>query len=560
MVFDVFNKQLGNLKRVKQIVAVLTKQGFGYLIEGLDLKRYIPFKERLRLGKSKKQKKSASVRLRLVFEELGPTFVKFGQLLSTRPDIIPEELIVELIKLQDKVPSFSYEQVKKQIEKELGKPINQVFPYFNKKPIASASLGQVHEAKLKNKKSVAVKVQRVNIEKTIDEDLDILTFFAELLDKHISSFKIYNPKGLVEEFKRTIKKELNYEIEANNISRFYQNFKDSKTIVVPKVYQNYSTKKVLTMSFIEGTKIDELWRIKEKWLNKKTIAKNGVDAFFKQILINGFFHADPHPGNIFVLKNNVVAFLDFGMMGHVDKELMQKLTNLFTAAVDKNVEKIVEVFISLSLVDEEIDIESFKSDVSDIIDEYYGISLKQIEIGKIINRIVSVGGKYHIVLPRNFVLLVKALVTIEGIGIKLDPDFNIVEASKPFVKKIARKKMNPTYLFNNFVEGLSKAKDSIIILPQKINTILTKLQSGKLKTKIEQEEFKELESKIDDSSSKVSISLITAAIIIGSTIILQIDKGPSLFGISVFALIGFLIAAFLGAWLVFSMIISKLFG
>jgi len=560
MVFDVFNKQLGNLKRVKHIVAVLTKQGFGYLIEELNLKRYIPFKERLRLGKSEKQKKSASVRLRLVFEELGPTFVKFGQLLSTRPDIIPEELIVELVKLQDKVPSFSYEQVEKQIEKELGKPINQVFPHFNKVPIASASLGQVHEAKLKNGKRVAVKVQRVNIEKTIDEDLDILTFFADLSDKYISSFKIYNPKGLVEEFKRTIKKELNYEIEANNISRFYQNFKGSETIVVPKVYQNYSTKKILTMSFIEGTKIGELWRIKEKWLNKKTIAKNGVDAFFKQILINGFFHADPHPGNIFVLKNNVVAFLDFGMMGHVDKELMQKLTNLFTAAVDKNVEKIVEAFINLSLVDEEIDMESFKSDVSDIIDEYYGISLKQIEIGKIINRVVSVGGKYHIILPRNFVLLVKALVTIEGIGMKLDPDFNIVEASKPFVKKIARKKMNPTYLFNNFVESLSKAKDSMIILPQKINTILTKLQSGKLKTKIEQEEFEELESKIDDSSSKVSISLITAAIIISSTIILQIDKGPSFFGISVFALIGFLIAAFLGAWLIFSMIISKIFG
>ncbi len=560
MVFNIFNKQIGNLKRVKQIIAVLTKQGFGYLIEELNLKRYIPFKERLRLGKSKSPKKSAPVRLRLALEELGPTFVKFGQLLSTRQDIIPEEFIIELSKLQDKVPSFSYEQVKKQIERELGKPINNIFPYFNKEPMASASIGQVHEAKLKNGKKVAVKVQRVNIEKTIDEDLDILTYSAELLDKYISSFRIYNPKGLVEEFKRTLKKELNYEIEANHISRFYQNFKNSETIVIPKVYQKYSTKKVLTMSFIEGTKISELGRIKGKWLNKKTIAKNGIEAFFKQILIDGFFHADPHPGNIFVLKNNVVAFLDFGMMGYVDKALMQKLNNLFMAAVDKDIDKVIEAFINLSLVDDEIDMESFKADVSDIMEEYYGVSLKQIEIGKIINRIISIGGKYQIVLPRNFVLLVKALATIEGIGMKLDPDFNIVEASKPFVKKIARKKMNPTYLLNNFVESLSKAKDSMIILPQKINSILSKLQSGKLKTKIEQEEFEELESSINDSSSKVSISLITAAIIISSTIILQIDKGPSLFGISVFALIGFLIAAFLGAWLIFSIVISKLFG
>ena len=223
-------------------------------------------------------------------------------------------------------------------------------------------------------------------------------------------------------------------------------------------------------------------------------------------------------------------------------------------------DRVVEAFIDLSLVDGEIDMESFKADVSDIIDEYYGISLKQIEIGKIINRVVSVGGKYNIILPRNFVLLVKALATIEGIGVKLDPEFNIVEASKPFVKKIARKKMSPTYIFNSFVENLSKAKDSMVILPQKINTLLSKLQSGKLKTKIEPEEFEELESKIDDSSNKVSISLITAAIIISSTIILQIDKGPSLFGISVFALIGFLIAAFLVAWLLFSIIISKIFG
>ena len=305
MVSDAFDKKLENLKRVKYIVSILTKQGFGYFIERLNLKRYIPFKERIKLGKEKKEKKSAPVRLRLALEELGPTFVKFGQLLSTRPDIIPEDFIKELSKLQDNVPPFSYRQVEEQIKKELGKPINEIFLYFDKKPIASASIGQVHEAKLKNGKKVAVKVQRPDIEKTINEDLDILTFFADIVDKHMPKFKIYNPKGLVEEFKKTIKKELNYRIEANNICRFYQNFKDSKTVVVPKVYQEYSTKKVLTMSFIEGTKISELWRIKEKWLNKKVIAKNGANAFFKQILIDGFFHADPHPGNIFVLKNNV---------------------------------------------------------------------------------------------------------------------------------------------------------------------------------------------------------------------------------------------------------------
>ena len=223
MGLNIFDKQLGNLKRVKCIVAVLTKQGFGYLVENSSLKRYIPFKEKLKLGKPKEQKTSASVRLRLVLEELGPTFVKFGQLLSTRQDIIPEDMIIELSKLQDKVPAFSYKQVRGQVEKELGKSINQVFSSFNKEPIASASIGQVHEARLKNGKRVAVKIQRINIEKTIDEDLDILTFFAEFLDEHVSNLRVYNLKGLVEEFKRTIKKELNYEIEANNISIFYQN-------------------------------------------------------------------------------------------------------------------------------------------------------------------------------------------------------------------------------------------------------------------------------------------------------------------------------------------------
>jgi len=238
---------------------------------------------------------------------------------------------------------------------------------------------------------------------------------------------------------------------------------------------------------------------------------------------------------------------------------MQKLTNLLTALVDKNIDKIAEEFVNLNLMDSEIDLESFKSDVSDIIDEYYGLPLKQIEMGKIINQVVSIGGKYQVILPRNFVLLIRALGIIEGIGVKLDPEFNIVEASKPFVKKITRRKMSPTYIFNSFVDNLSKAKDSMIILPQKINTLLSKLQSGKLKMKIEQEELKELKAKIDNSSNKISISLITAAIIISSAIILQTDKGPSLFGISVFALIGFLIATLLVVWLLFSIVVSKIF-
>jgi len=546
-------QKIHNIQRLHQILQVLITHGFGYIVDRLNIKtRFIKFKPLKKLDASSQP---LPVRVRKVLEELGPTFIKLGQILSTRPDLIPLEFCKEFEKLQDKAPAIEYEKVKAQIENELKQPINKIFSNFSPQPIAAASLSQVHLAELKTGKKVVVKVQRPNIRKVITTDLEILYGLAKLAEKYIKESQIYNPVGMVEEFKKTILKEIDFNIEANNIERFRRNFKDDDTVYVPEVFRDLSTAKILTIERIEGIKITDIERIEKSGLDRKQIAINGANAVLKQIFIHRFFHADPHPGNIFALDNNRIAFVDYGMVGRLDEETKFQLASILTAVVERDVSGVIESLIATGVV-EEADVKRLSLDLEELMDSYYGIPLKELKMGQFLMDAINVVSQNKIKIPPSLFLLSKALITIEGVGEKLDPEFNVAIQIKPFVERLVREK----YSLRRIAKELKKFTKELYVftssLPKDLSLIFNKIKRGNLKVEFEHKGLENFILQMDKVSNRIAFSVVIAALIIGSSIIMQTNKGPLFLGFPVLGIFGFLIAGILGLWLVIAILRS----
>lgn len=552
MVFAKLKRRYKNLNRFREITNTLIKYGFDYFVKQLGLTNLISKGEKiLKLKPSKIAQLPLPVRIHLALEELGPTFVKLGQILSTRPDLIPPDYIKELQKLQDKVPPFAYDLVEQIIKRELGAAIPKIFKSFEQKPFAAASLGQVHQAILENGDKAVVKVQRPDIEKVIETDLDILFHLARLTEKHIPASRLYDPVGIVEEFAKAIRLELDYGNEGRNAERFKKNFEDDKRIYTPKIYWEFSSRRILTMELIEGIKINNLKELDKIGYDRKKIAENGAKAFMKQILIDGFFHADPHPGNMLVMKDEIIGFMDFGMMGRLDEEIKEKCIDLLIAILERNPNKIINEILNLGITSqEEIDTRSLKIDVREMLDQYYDKSLKEIKLGELISQLVEVSIKYHIKMPAEFALLGKSLITIEGIGLELDPDFNLAEIAKPYAKNLILERKSPQRLILKLLNDLAELYNLIILIPGQLSKTLKKMEEGVFKLEFQHRGLENLISALDRSTNRLSYSLILAAIIIGSSLIIQTDKGPHFMGFPVIGVLGFLIAAILGLGLV----------
>ena len=546
-------KTLRQVKRSRQIISVLIKYGLDYFIDQAKISFWLKIKKKSR----KVQELIPPKRLRLALEELGPTFVKFGQILSTRPDFLPPDFIKELEKLQDEVPPFSSFQAKKIIEKELNKPLGELFKKFETKPIAAASLSQVHKAILPNNEVVAVKVQRPGIKETIELDLKILEDLAGFLENRLYNGWVYQPKLIVKELKKAIKREIDFTNEAYNFERFRINFKDIEYIKVPKIYWEMSTSKVLTMEFIKGTKVDEITQEKYKNVfDPKKVAKRGAQAILKQILEDGFFHADPHPANILVQPPATIVMLDVGMVGYLDKETILKIAKLLQAIIDKNLEQIINCLENLGVVIKEINKNSFREDLKELLDRYFGVPLKRLEIKKISEDMLKIMVEHHLSLPSSFVLMLKALSMEESIGKKLDPDFDMISTAKPFVKKILRKRFMPQELLKRSSILFQESLELIEELPRDLIEILHKFKEGRLKFNFEHQGLEKLVIEINRSSNRISFSLIIAALIIGSSLVLQQQVGPFIFGYSAIGIIGYLLASFLGLGLIISILRS----
>lgn len=554
-----FRKTYRNIKRYRQILSVLLKYGFDDIVERLKLRSFLKIGRRFfRKARAveKIERLTTAQRLRMALAELGPTFIKLGQVLSTRPDLIPYDFVKELAKLQDDVPPFASDHAMQIVAKELGKPITELFQSFSEESLAAASIAQVHRAVLPDSRAIVVKIQRPDIRKTIETDIDILYDLAAVVEKYIPEAELYNPRAIVTEFARTIRSELDFIREGRNIDRFRNYFKNDRTIYLPQVYWELTTANVLAMEFIAGTKISDIDFSQRRDLDPKIIARNGAMATLKMIFEHGFFHADPHPGNLFVLPKNILAPIDFGMVGRLDEQTKNYLRNLLSAIVEKNIDKIIKIFMDAEVLDERNDTRSLRLDLNDFIDSYMGIPLYQLEIEKLFGDLVDVLRRHRISLLTDVVLMAKALVTIEALGRSLDPEFNIMTLIEPYATKLMLQSALPMKQLKELKQMALDTEDLMKILPSELKFILRKVKKGRMNMIFEHRGLERLILELDKSSNRLSFSLIIAALIIGSSLIIFLNKGPFILGLSIFGLIGYLIAAILGLWLVIAILRS----
>ncbi len=530
-----------DFKRLKQISGVLFSQGLGYYVNELKLKHHLFLSPRERSQKLEKPRNVAE-NLRKAMDELGPTFIKLGQLLSLRPDLIPEEYSKEFSKLQDEVSELSFDVVKGIIESELKLKMSEIFSSFDKKAIASASIGQVHKAKLLNGQTVVVKIQRPDIKPIIEADIDILYYLADLAKKHIDALTNYDLSNIIKEFQRYTENELDYLMEGRNIDKFYSNFSGDETVIIPKVFWDFTTKKVLTMSYIRGVKIDDKDMLREGEHDMKLISDHLADCFLRQVFEFSFFHADPHPANIFVCSNNRIALIDYGIVGKLSEEHKERLTNILINLVRRDLTEVLNGFLELGVI-EGRDLEVLKQELTELIEEFAGASIQQVNFPRLFRDFLNIASKHNFRVPKDFVLLGKAIITIEGVGQEINPEFNLSRKLSEYAEGLRLEKMGASYFIKNLGKNIMNYKNMITKLPQQTTEVLDRLRRGDLKVQFQHKDLNALEKEIDRGSNRIALAVLIAALVVASSLILNIT------GSKFFSIAGFVVALILSLFL-----------
>ena len=536
-----------NLDRYRQILAILFKYGFDSMLNRLNLGSY--FESGLQMISRNRRERIEGLtdyeRLRMAFEELGPTFIKMGQILSTRSDLIPDDLVREMAKLQDSVPSFPFTQVREIVEQELCAPLDALFAHFDDTPLAAASIGQVHRARLVTGEEVIIKIQRPGIRKVIEVDLEILFHLATLMEKNIEEAEIYRPTKIVDEFARSIEKEINYKIEAQHAERFARQFAGNEAIYIPRIFNETTTGRVLTMEYVDGVKASEIDLLEQAGLDRKLIAARGADVTFEQIFKYGFFHADPHPGNICILPGNVICYLDFGMMGYIDKRSMETFADIIIGYVRRDEAAIADAVMRIVEWDDPPDRRALESDIASFVDLYLYKPLKDMHMGEILQEFLDMFARHRLRLPPDIFFMIKAMTEVEGLGLMLDPDFNMVEKVEPFIRDLQMQRIHPKKLMGDFLASSTLLKG----VPFELYDLLKQFKSGKVKIGIDNQGLEPLIFGVERSSNRISFALIIAALIIGSSLIMMTRPGPTLFELPLLGLLGYALAGVLGLWL-----------
>jgi ubiquinone biosynthesis protein len=545
-----------NLNRYRQILAVLFKYGFDDIVELLKIDQYIEIGLQVisRNRGERVARLSRAVRVRMAIEELGPTYIKMGQILSTRPDLVPVDFVRELAKLQDKVPAFPFADVRRIIYEETGRPAGDLFDQLDPEPLASASIGQVHRARLKDGEDVAVKVQRPGIRKLVEVDLEIMLHLATLAERHIEEIAHHRPVKIVEEFARSIEKEMDYTLEATSMERVARSFLHDETVYIPKVCREETTERVLTTEFVDGIKVSLLDRLDEKGYDRQLITRRGADILLTQIFDHGFFHADPHPGNLFVLPNNVICLLDFGMMGTVDRNTREAFVELVDAVVRRDEPRTTQVLLKLTLWDDEPNLRLLGKDVADFLGEHLYKPLKDIQIGKLLHHLLELAAQHGLRLPPEIFLMMKALSTVEGVGLMLDPDFDMIAHAEPFIRQVKLSRFSAERLGSDAVSIFAQYMDFIQEFPKDLLEITRTIRQKKFTFMLELKSMESMLHTHDQISNRISFSIIIAALIIGSALIVISKTPPLFYGISLIGIIGFLAAALMGIWLLVAIV------
>ncbi len=531
-----------DLKRITQIMGILAKFQLDKFVHRVQYVEKLPVRIPKQKVLDEVKLMTPQERLRALFEDLGTSFVKLGQLLATRDDIIGADYAAELSKLHDQMKPFPVAEVKRVIKRELGKSVGELFSSFDSEPMASASIAQVHRAKLKDGKSVVVKIQRPDIEKTIIEDLRIMHYIAYLADKNIPEIHAYDPMYLVDEFERSILKELDFLREAKNSKRLKENFKENKDVYIPIIYDELCTRHILTMEEIEGSRLSDIIASNSKKYNKRLIAQRCIQAFFQMILVDGFYHADPHPGNIIVMKHGVICFLDFGKCATIDKDLAGNIFRLVLFAVDNDVNGLIAHLIRIGFVEETVDMEQFRLDLTDLFDSYYSTDIRSIDIGNMFSGLMAVIGKYEFKRPRELADLTRAILILDGLSTQLDPKFNMAEVFEPYAIKYVANAFNSKKFFETLKSNIFDIEYIAKEFPGALRRLLKKASEGKITLEIEHKNLENITGHLETVSDRISVALIVAALIVGSSITGQIDKA--------LGLVFFVASSIIGIWLV----------
>ncbi|HSQ33956.1 MAG TPA: AarF/ABC1/UbiB kinase family protein [Peptostreptococcaceae bacterium] len=544
-----------NLKRYKEIGYIFVKYGFSYVVEKLNIEG-IAYKIPITNPPEEIKNMSTGERLRKAFEELGPTYVKLGQVLSTRSDLLDQSIIDELAKLQDDVEPYDTEIAKNIFKEETGIYINEAFIEFNDKPIGAASIGQVYEAKLKSGESVIIKIQRPNVESKVKADLEIMSSLVQSIND-IYKDSIFEFDKFVEEFENQLFRELDYNFEARNAEKFRNIFKEDKTVHIPKVFMEYSTKKILVLEQIIGLKANDVDTMKSMNWDMKNISDIGVKSFLKQVFEHGFFHADPHPGNIFVVSSNCIAYIDFGMVGIIDNTTLTLLNDMFIASVNKNIDRIIYILMELDSITEDTHIPSLRNELSYLIHYYYDISIEKVSLSNLFNEIFRFARNNKLSLPSQFVMLGRAIMTLEGTGRLINPQFSIGSVGQDFAKEYYLNKFKPKNILLNSKNYLDEIISDIRTLPKQLRSILRSVEKNELKIGIDEVRFSTLENNLTSMANKLSVSVVLAALIVGSSLIISSVNVENNRLIQILAGTGFFISFMMGLSLVISIIRSQ---
>jgi ubiquinone biosynthesis protein len=545
-----------HLNRYQRIIRILFKYGFDDIIEGLSIDQYLETGLKMinRKPREEIEKHSRPERFRMALEELGPTFIKLGQVLSTRPDLIAPEYLNELAKLQDNVPPFPFADVEEIFLAETGKKPNELFQEFNEQPMAAASIGQVHRGCLQDGTEVVVKIQRPDIENIIAVDLEILAHLASLMEQYVEELQGHRPSAVVDEFARSLSLEIDYTVELANVQRFAKQFRNSSTIYVPRVYADLSTERILTMEFIDGIKTSKVNALRSQGYDLNLIAERGANLVMEQIFVHGFFHGDPHPGNIFILPDNVICFLDFGMMGRLSRQDREDFTDLMLSIVTKNDRKITDGVLSITTQFGEVDHDALSRDLADLLDRFLYLPLKDLQAGKILQELLELVQRHKLSIKPNLYLMIKALSTIEGIGLVLDPDLELIKLAEPYIKKVTKERLRPGRIAEEIGEMSGEYLKLIQEMPEEARNILRQLRAGKMKLEFEHRGLGRLAKSLDQVSNRIAFAIVLAAQIIGSSLIILSDIPPKWNEIPLIGLAGFLVAGVMGFWLLVSII------
>jgi len=537
-----------HLKRYNQVISVLIKYGFSDLVDAARKDLITRFGEKFipHGRKSKLNRLSRSERIRLVLDELGPTFVKLGQVLSLRPDIIPAEIAAELTKLQDEVTPLPFEVIEKVIRAELKGDPARIFREIQPEPLAAASVAQVHKGILNTGEPVAIKVQRPGIGVLIDTDIEILRDLAAILQSYFMEKFALDALAFIIEFERSIHRELDFIQEGRNLKRFRQFFAGDEMIFIPYYFAEYSTTRLLVMDLIEGIKASETDRLEAAGINRQIVAERGVQVSFRQIFEFGFFHADPHPGNLMVLPGDVIAPIDFGMVGQIDEVTIDNLGNVILGILKKDVTRTLRALEDLTDTDLTHAVYTLRIDLTTLINNYSDIPLKDLQLSALLEDFFSLVRKYRLQIPPHLALMLKALVTVEGLARILYPDFDVLAALKPYVQKITLRRFDPHRLLRDGSLVLDDFSGLLTDLPRKLRAIVNKAAEGNFAIQFQHRNLEHLIDEFHRAANQLSMALILSALIVGSSLAVLVSTGPKIFGYSLIGVIGYTVAGLIG--------------